>query len=116
MIKLNDLLNEMECWDGYKKGNPKTKISPKTGERVNNCVPIKEEQSEEYPPYMFSSVGFGCHVCKYLNFNKDEDKYTCGNTNYQEYIGTHFIVDPETKEPVSKENLKNYCSNWFEPK
>jgi hypothetical protein len=25
-------------------------------------------------------------------------------------------VDPKTKEPVSKENLKNYCSNWFEPK
>jgi hypothetical protein len=26
------------CWDGYKIGNPKTKISPKTGKRVNNCV------------------------------------------------------------------------------
>jgi len=25
------------CWDGYKIGNPKTKI--KDGERVNNCVP-----------------------------------------------------------------------------
>jgi hypothetical protein len=77
---------------------------------------LKEEQSEEYPPYMYSSVGFGCHVCKYLNYNKDEDKYACGNTYYQEYMGTHFIVDPVTKEPVLKENLKNYCSNWFEPK
>ena len=27
------------CWDGYKIGNPKTKISPTTGKRVNNCVP-----------------------------------------------------------------------------
>lgn len=28
-----------KCWDGYKKGDPKTKISPRTGKRVNNCVP-----------------------------------------------------------------------------
>jgi hypothetical protein len=76
---------------------------------------ITENNSEEYPPYMFSSVGFGCHVCKYLNYNKDEAKYTCGNTNYQEYMGTHFLIDPDTKEPVTKENLKKYCSNWFEP-
>lgn len=27
------------CWDGYKIGKPKTKISPQTGKRVNNCVP-----------------------------------------------------------------------------
>jgi hypothetical protein len=31
-------------------------------------------------------------------------------------MGTHFIVDPVTKKPISKENLKNYCSNWFEPR
>ena len=27
-----------KCWDGYKIGKPKTKISPQTGKRVNNCV------------------------------------------------------------------------------
>lgn len=27
-----------KCWDGYKISNPKTKISPRTGKRVNNCV------------------------------------------------------------------------------
>jgi hypothetical protein len=43
MIKLLDILSEMECWDGYKQGNPKTKISSKTGKRVNNCVPVKNE-------------------------------------------------------------------------
>lgn len=43
MIKLSEILNEDNpCWDGYKVGNPKTKISSKTGERVNNCVPIDE--------------------------------------------------------------------------
>lgn len=44
MIKLSQLINEMDCWDGKKIGNPKTKISSKTGKRVNNCVPIKEEE------------------------------------------------------------------------
>ena len=29
------------CWPGKKIGNPKTKISPTTGKRVNNCVPAK---------------------------------------------------------------------------
>jgi DNA-directed RNA polymerase subunit RPC12/RpoP len=42
MIKLINILKEMKCWDGYKPGTPKTKISYKTGKRVNNCVPIKE--------------------------------------------------------------------------
>ena len=34
------------CWDGYKIGSPKTKISSKTGKRVNNCVPVDEEVNE----------------------------------------------------------------------
>ena len=35
-------MNEIKCWDGKKLGTPKTKISYKTGKRVNNCVPIEE--------------------------------------------------------------------------
>ena len=77
---------------------------------------LKEHEGEEYPPYMYSSVGFGCHVCRYLNFNKDEDKYTCSNASYQEHMGTYFLIDPNTKEPITKENLNKYCSNWFMPK
>ena len=43
MIKLVELLSEDNpCWDGYKVGNPKTKISSRTGKRVNNCIPINE--------------------------------------------------------------------------
>jgi hypothetical protein len=42
MIKLVDILKEIDCWDGKKLGTPKTKISYKTGKRVNNCVPIEE--------------------------------------------------------------------------
>jgi len=76
----------------------------------------EETENSEYPPYMYSEKGFGCHVCKFLNYNKDKGKYTCASSNYQEYMGTYFLVDPETKEPVSKENLSKYCSNWFLPK
>ena len=46
MIKLADILKEIKCWDDYKPGTPKTKTSSKTGKRVNNCVPIKEEEKE----------------------------------------------------------------------
>ena len=31
--------DDTPCWDTHKVGNPKTKISSKTGKRVNNCVP-----------------------------------------------------------------------------
>ena len=34
------------CWDGYKIGSPKTKISSQSGKRVNNCVPVDEEVTE----------------------------------------------------------------------
>ena len=34
------------CWDGYKIGSPKTKISSKSGKRVNNCVPVDEDVNE----------------------------------------------------------------------
>ena len=79
-------------------------------------VDLLKENGDQTAPYMYSPIGFGCHVCKYLNYNKDEGKYTCANTNYEKHMGTHFIIDPETREPVEKENLNKYCSNWFMPK
>ena len=49
MIKLLELLSEKNpCWDGYRVGTPKTKISSKTGNRVNNCVPVKENRVDYY--------------------------------------------------------------------
>jgi len=51
MVKLLDLIEEMKCWPGYKKGNPKTKISSRTGERVNNCVPIEEGENDDIEEY-----------------------------------------------------------------
>jgi len=38
--------DDTPCWDTHKVGNPKTKVSSKTGKRVNNCVP-KGEGIEE---------------------------------------------------------------------
>lgn len=73
------------------------------------------EHEDEPKPYMYSPVGFSCAVCSYLNYNKDEGVYTCGSTHYQEYAGTN-VLKGEDGKPLTKELLKKYCSNWFEPK
>ena len=41
------------CWDGYKIGSPKTKISSQSGKRVNNCVPIDESEVNEAEDYKY---------------------------------------------------------------
>ena len=74
---------------------------------------LLKENGAGSPPFMYSPVGFGCHVCKYLNYNKDEGKYTCGSTEYQEHMGTAELVDNDgnqIKDP------SKWCSNWFLPK
>ena len=44
----NETIKEdQDCWDTHKVGNPKTKISSKTGKRVNNCVPKGESVVSE---------------------------------------------------------------------
>lgn len=48
-MKIQDIIIEEKtrldpkCWSGKKIGNPKTKM--KGGVRVNNCVPIEEEET-----------------------------------------------------------------------
>jgi hypothetical protein len=73
-------------------------------------------------PFMYSPVGFSCAVCEYLIRNKDEDRWVCSNTDYQQYMESqgidasrsHYLLDPKTKEPI--EDPTKWCSNWFEPK
>jgi hypothetical protein len=73
---------------------------------------LKEhKEGEEYPPYMYSPIGFGCHVCKY-NYIEDE-KHMCSNKKYQEYKGTAELVDNEGN-PIK--DPSKWCSNWFMPK
>ena len=80
---------------------------------------LEENGEGEYPPYMFSEEGFGCHVCKYVNFNKD--RWTCGNSEYKEYQKSkgieesraHYLLDNDGN-PIK--DPSKWCSNWFLPK
>jgi hypothetical protein len=65
----------------------------------------------EYPPYMFSPIGFGCHVCKYHYM--EEEKHMCSNSKYQEYKGTAELID-NNGDPIK--DPSKWCSNWFMPK
>jgi hypothetical protein len=63
-----NLNEDNPCWDGYKVGNPKTKISSKTGKRVNNCVPINENKVDHY-------------------IDKDGKQFQVVDANYLQYPG-----------------------------
>ena len=70
-----------------------------------------KEKEEKYLPYMYSPVGFGCHVCEY--YYVEDGKHMCSNKQYQKYKGTNELVDDEgnqIKDP------SKWCSNWFHPK
>jgi len=101
VIKLSQLINEMDCWDGKKIGNPKTKISSKTGKRVNNCVPIKEEEetSQLNFPDGFQpakSVPQGGAMC--ANCAKwDEKNQVCKGQYYIEWNGNGEIPADHTE-------------------
>ena len=73
---------------------------------------LLKENGEKYPPYMFSPIGFGCHVCEY--YYKDKDKHMCSNKEYQKHMSTNELIDPKTKEQIK--DPSKWCSNWFEPK
>ena len=51
---------------------------------------LKEGKGEKYPPYMYSPVGFGCHVCEY--YYKEDGLHHCNNKEYQKYILKSTIV------------------------
>ena len=78
----------------------------------NTPEQLKEStKSEKSPAYMYSPVGFGCHVCKF--YYVENEKHMCGNSYYQEHMGTAELVDNEgnqIKDP------SKWCSNWFLPK
>ena len=95
MIKLLDILNEMECWDGYKQGNPKTKISAKTGKRVNNCVPIDENKDQiitcekcgwEWKLEDGGKDPYICHKCGHDNSNQIDEYDVENEQDLKEFI------------------------------
>jgi hypothetical protein len=80
---------------------------------------LNESPESDYPSYMYSPVGFGCHVCKYHYL--EEEKHMCKNEYYQKYISEQF---PELKDPAELvdnegnpiKDPSKWCSNWFMPK
>ena len=78
---------------------------------------LNEHNEEgEYPPYMYSPIGFSCAVCKYHYIeweNKVQGKHMCSNKSYQEYKGTAELVD-DKGNPIK--DPSKWCSNWFMPK
>jgi hypothetical protein len=71
---------------------------------------LNESQEEEYPPYMYSPIGFSCNVCEYHYVEKG--KHMCSNKQYQAYMGTKELVDNEGN-PIK--DPSKWCSNWFMP-
>ena len=84
VIKMNpDEFNEAvvdTCWDGYKLGDPKTKISSKTGKRVNNCVPANESVVNE-AAYENSTQN---ELAQYIINLSNELKYAKANKDKKE--------------------------------
>jgi hypothetical protein len=80
----------------------------------------EETENSEYSPYMYSEKGFSCKVCKFVAFNKDEDRWTCSNSEFQKYqqdkgiekSKAHYLLDND-KNPI--EDPSKWCSNWFLP-
>ena len=73
-------------------------------------VNILSEVSEVSPPYMYSPIGFGCHVCKF-HYIQDE-KHMCSSKNYQEYMGTSELIDNEGN-PIK--DPSKWCSKPSSP-
>lgn len=73
-------------------------------------------QSEQSQAYMYSPVGFGCHVCQFYYVeweNEIQGKHMCSNSYYRDHMGTNELVDNDgnqIKDP------SKWCSNWFLPK
>lgn len=80
---------------------------------------LKETEENEYPPYMYSPVGFSCAVCEY--HYQEEAIHKCSNKYYHQYIKEQFpeLKDPTTLVDNQGEPIKDpskWCSNWFHPK
>ena len=71
---------------------------------------LREEKEEQYVPYMYSPVGFSCHVCRF-HF-EENGLHKCSNSDYKAYQWTDELIDEEgnpIKDPTK------WCSNWFLP-
>lgn len=75
---------------------------------------LKEDSNQssgEYPPYMYSPIGFSCAVCAAHSIK--DGVHLCSAPEYKEYKGTNILVDDNNK-PIT--DPTKWCSNWFYPK
>jgi hypothetical protein len=111
MIKLSELLSEKNpCWDGYRVGNPKTKISSKTGDRVNNCVPIDENEVEKNNEEEKADVDVECEKCGWTwnTADSDEsDKYICHKCSFDNSYRYANKANNETIDEYDVENKQD---------
>jgi len=111
IISVN-LQEKQDCWDGYKPGKPKTKVSPKTGKRVNNCVPIKENASysneinikNEIAKLTKHMIGKGMNIeplpkLIFKNGDKENAKQFLGKTAYYDPNNQSIVLYTEGRHP-----------------
>lgn len=72
---------------------------------------LVNEGTETYVPYMYSPVGFGCHVCTF--YYMKGNKHMCNNLDYVKYKGSEELTD-NMGNPIK--DPSKWCSNWFKPK
>ena len=112
MIKLLDLVEEMKCWPGYKKGSPKTKISSRTGERVNNCVPVEEGEIDT-SNWGKETADDGTSE-EDFKFKPDLADFDFDEEKYREYMAQHFpngkldLDEVEEYDVVNEQDLREF--------
>ena len=95
---------ETACWDTHKIGSPKTKISSRTGKRVNNCVPKNE-----------ATITEGKMPTKYIGNDEIvflKTKETSAGAHYNLYYKGHDI-DPGGQSFKSEKDLKKFADDYI---
>jgi hypothetical protein len=53
---INDEINELDCWDGYKKQGTKKGTGKNKDKHVNNCVPVSTDEAITFAPGHYPNV------------------------------------------------------------
>jgi hypothetical protein len=69
-----------------------------------------------HKPFMVLQPGeeYSCANCRFHE-RTDKNAHLCRAPAYEKFMGTKTLVDPETKEPLTDEEVERACSDWFEP-
>ena len=87
-----DDLNEIDCWDGYKKDGTKAGTGKNAGKRVNNCVKEDEDFTDKQIKMAFGIL--------------NDPRYKQGN-----YSGAHAAIEGIAKGLTSHPSVANALSS-----